>query len=170
MALQNIVDDVKTRVETLGQEAQNRYHKLSKQAQDVVKTSTDTAKKAGDLVSKNAKKVAQTNQGAARQVLESTRVSITKAREAGIKEVAAKPVEFLPQGKDPVVKAYQDTVTTLGKTRTDLSKLLKKSADQIRVTLQGKPVAKKAAPAKRKVATTARKATTAATASVTPAA
>ena len=157
MQIQDIVEDVKTRVETLSQEAQTRFDKLSRQAQDVVKTSVNTAKKANEVVSKNAKKVAQTNQGAARQVFDSTRASFDRAREAGLKEVVAKPVEFLPAGREPVVKAYKDTVTTLGKTRTDLSKLLKKSADQIKVTIQGKPVTKKAAPAKR--ATTARKTT-----------
>ena len=167
MQVQEIIEDVKGRAEKVSKEAQVRYEKVSKQAQDVIKTSRDTAKKAGDLVKKNAKKVADTNQTTAKGLIGNAKSSLSKAREAGIKEVAAKPAEFLPEGKDDVLKAYNVTVTTVTKTREDLAKLLKKSADQIKVTIEGKkPVAKKATTARKPAArkapakktTTARKA------------
>jgi hypothetical protein len=168
MQIQTIVEDVKARAEKVSKEAQARYETVSKQAQGVLNTSKGAAKKAADLVKKNAKKVADTNQGVAKNLVEGAKISFSKAREAGLKEVVAKPAEFLPEGKDQVVKAYNDTLSTLSQTRDGLQKLLKKSAEQIKVTVAGKPVVKaaaKKAPAARKPA--AKKAAPAATATKT---
>ena len=119
MQVQEIIEKAKTRVESLRKEAETRVEKVrgeaksrfelvSGRAENAIKVSTDTLKKAGDLVSTTAKTVAKTNQDAAEDLYGQAKTSVTKAREAGFKAVSEKPADFLPQGRTVVVKAFEE--------------------------------------------------------------
>ncbi len=139
MQFQEIVTDVKV-----------RFEKVSTKAQDLAKTSLDTFKQANGVVVESAKTVAKSQQGVAKELFGAAKASVAKAREAGLQEVVAKPVDFLPAGKDQIVKAFEETRDTLVKTRNELSKLLKDGYNAIIVEINGKPAKK--APVKRAAA------------------
>jgi hypothetical protein len=125
---------------------------FAKKAEAVLKVSTDASKQAFEVVTGNAQALAEVQTSAAKDLVQVGRDSFEKAKEAGLKEVAAKPVDFLPvEGKDRVVTAAQDTYELLTDTADELTAVLKKAYKSILAKIQGKPVARKA-PAKRKPA------------------
>lgn len=152
-------------------DAQDRVEALRKQAKDVVDAALAANKQAVKVVTTTATKLADTETAAAKDLLEVAKASFEKARTAGIKEVAAAPADYIPEGKDRAIKAYEDTVKLLSKGQGDLVKAAKKGRDGVQKAVAGKkPVAKKAATAAKKATTTAKKRTTAAAKKVAAAA
>jgi hypothetical protein len=173
MQVQDIIEKAKTRVESLRKEAETRVEKVrgeaksrfelvSGRAENAIKVSTETLKKAGDLVSTTAKTVAKTNQDAAEDLYGQAKTSVSKAREAGFKAVSEKPADFLPQGRTVVVKAFEESKESVLKTAEELQKLGKTGYEGVVGAVEGKkPAAKKAAPKRTTTRkTTARKTTT----------
>ena len=134
-------------------ELQATLKAFAKKAEAVLKVSGDASKQAFDVVTGNAQALAEVQTAAAKDLVQVGRDSFEKAREAGLKEIAAKPVDFLPvEGKDRVVTAAQDSFELLTDTAEELAAVVKKAYKSIIAKLQGKkPVARKA-PAKRKPA------------------
>jgi hypothetical protein len=146
MDIQKLIKQLKARVEALG-----------KKAQSVFKVSADTSKKALTVVTDNAQALAEVQTTAAKDVYEVAVASFNTAKAAGLKEVAAKPVEFLPaEGKDLVVTAAKQTVELLTSTGEELLEVLQKGYKSIVTKLQAKKAVRK--PAARR--STARKTTT----------
>ncbi len=85
MAIQEIIKDAQSRVEVVGQ-----------RAQAAANAANAANKKVVDITRKSATKLADVNSKAAKGAYEAVLASAKKAREAGVKDVAAKPVEFLP--------------------------------------------------------------------------
>ena len=151
-------------------DAQARVEKLSQQAKNVADAAIDANKKALDVVTTTAQKLADTETAAAKDLYAVAKASFEKARSAGIKEVATKPAEFLPSA-DRAVKAYEDTIKLLSKGQDDLVKAAKKGRDNVQAAVTGKPVAvKKATTAAKKATTAAKKRTSAAAKKVAAAA
>jgi len=157
--VQDLRKDAEARVEKVRGEAKSRFDMVNGRAENVIKVSTDTVKKAGDVVSKAAKTVAETNKTAGKDLYGKAVSSVEKARGAGVKAVAQKPADFLPEGRDTVTKAFEVSKKTVVKSAEDLQKLATTGIDSVKAAVEGKkPAAKKAAP---KRTTTARKTTAA---------
>ncbi|MDX1495986.1 MAG: hypothetical protein R3352_00370 [Salinisphaeraceae bacterium] len=138
MAIQEIIKDAQDRVEV-----------VNKRAQAAGKAAQASGTKVVDITRKSATKLADRNSKAAKDAYEALVASINKAREAGVKEVAAKPAEFLPTDiRDLAVAAYNDSSKLLTKTGQDLQKAAKQGVDKVRAELTGakKAPVKKAAP------------------------
>ena len=71
--------------------------------------------------------------------------------------MASNPVEYLPQGRNEVVSAFNSSVTLVSKTGEKLVKVLKGGVNDISVTISGKPSVKRTV---KKTATSARKTAT----------
>lgn len=171
MAIQTIIKDVKTRVET-----------ASKPYQDALFATLDVNKQAFQVVSSNARSLANTEVGAAKNLFAAAQASFEKARKDGVREVANRPGEYVPNGRDQIVAAYKQTIDLLVKTSNELTDVVTKGYKTVLDKLNGKkpaaakktaakkPAAKKAAakkPAARK--TTAKRKTTTKSASTTTA-
>ncbi|MDB5971915.1 MAG: hypothetical protein JWQ90_4365 [Hydrocarboniphaga sp.] len=142
MTVQTIVSDVKGRVEP-----------LVAIGQEVVTLSVDALLKANDVVVDGVQTVVKTQIEAGKDLLATFQSSFEKAKSAGFKAVAAAPIDYLPDGRERVVSAYNDTLTVVTKTSGEVVKIVKKGYATVSAKLSGAAVAKKA-PAKK----TARKA------------
>lgn len=143
MGIQDIVSNVKTRVEN-----------ARKQSREAFKAYVDTQKKAFDVVSNNAQTLAKTEINAAKDVYAAAKSSFDKARQDGVRQVASKPQNYLPSSRETVVSAYKETLDLLVKTGNELSSVVNKGYQNVRNKLAGrKPAARKTA-AKRKTAST----------------
>lgn len=138
MTVQTIVSDVKGRVEP-----------LVAKGQEVVTVSVDTLLKANDVVVDGVTTVVKTQVEAGKDLFAAAQASFEKAKSAGIKAVVASPIEYLPDGRERVVSAYNDTVTVVTKTGEEVVKIVKEGYETVTATLTGAPVAAKAAPAKK---------------------
>ncbi|MES1943148.1 hypothetical protein PC39_03457 [Salinisphaera sp. PC39] len=148
MAIQNIFNTVKGRVET-----------ARKQSREAFKAYMDTQKKALDVVSANAQSLAKTEIGAAKDVYAAAKASFEKARQDGVRQVASKPQDYVPASRDTVVSAYKETLDLLVKTGNELSTVVNKGYKSVRDKLTGKKPAARKTAAKRKSTTTTRKTT-----------
>jgi hypothetical protein len=129
-------------------EIKAQFKTFAKKAEAVLKVSADAGKQAFEVVTGNAQGLAEVQTSAAKDLVQVAKTSFEKAREAGLKEVAASPVDYLPvEGKDRVVAAAQDTYELLTETAEELAAVLKKGYKSIMAKLTQKPVTRK--PAKR---------------------
>jgi hypothetical protein len=142
-------------IQKLIAELKAQFETLSKKAQGLFKVSADAGQKALVVVSDNAQALVKVETAAAKDVYEIAVASFNKAKTAGLKEIAAKPVDYLPsEGVDRVVAAAQETVELLTQAGEELVEVLQKGYKSVLAKLQGKkPAARKAR------RTTARKAT-----------
>ena len=137
MTVQTIVNDVKGRVEP-----------LVAKGQEVVTVSVDALLKANDVVVDGVQTVVKTQIEAGKDLFATLQTSFEKAKSAGLKAVAAAPIDYLPDGRERVVSAYNDTVTTVSKTSGEVVKIVKKGYASVSAKLSGATVARKA-PAKK---------------------
>lgn len=110
MNIQNIVSDVRSRVESAG-----------RNYQDAFKAYVDAQRKAVGVVTKNGQTLANTEIGAAKNVFAAARASFDKARADGVRKVARNPHTYVPNGRDQIVSAYKDTIDLLVRTGTELT-------------------------------------------------
>lgn len=160
MKIQEIVSDVRSRVETAG-----------KQYQGAFKAYIDTQRKAVGIVTKNSQTLANTEIGAAKNVFAAAKASFDKARNDGVRKVARNPQTYVPNGRDQIVSAYKDTIDLLVRTGNELTVVVSTGYKSVLDVLAGTPTKKdakttttrkKSAPAKSASSTTAKKSTTAA--------
>jgi hypothetical protein len=69
--------------------------------------------------------------------------------------VVKAPVEYLPEGRETIVDAFNETVDTVTKTGSKLVKVAKSGYEGISASIQGKALRKPAARKARKTAATA---------------
>lgn len=156
MNVETLVNDVKTRADV-----------VVTRGQDVVEAGVDAIKAANAIVVDGVQELVQTNVAAGKELVSLAQASFEKARADGVKAVATNPIAYIPEGKDTVVAAFNDSVATVTKTGDQLAKTLTTSFETITAKINGetlKPAkaAKAAKKAVRKVATKAKKAAKAA--------
>lgn len=147
MDVETIVNDVKGRVEP-----------IMAKGQEVVETGFETLKSANAIIVEGVQTLVQTNVAAGKDLFAAAQTSFEKAKTDGLKTVAANPVAYLPEGKDVVVAAYNDTVSLVSKTSDELVQTLKEGFDSINATLTGKPAVAKVKATVKKAASKAKKA------------
>lgn len=139
MNFEKAVNEVKGRIETVGE-----------QAQDVAKVSFETLKAANDVVISGVQGLVETHTEAAKDLYTAGKQSFDKAVAAGLLAVVTNPIEYLPEGRETIVDAFNDTVTVFTKTGEKLVKVVKSGYEDVAASFNGKPV--------RKIKKTARKA------------
>src|SRR5690349_22010684 len=142
-------------IEKAVKEVQDRLETVGEQAQDLAKVSVNTLKASGEIVVEGVQDLVTLQTAAAKDLFSVSKQSFDKAVSAGLVAVVKAPVEFLPDGRDTIVGAFNDSVETVTKTGEKLAKVVKTGYEQAAATITGKP-ARKATRAARK---TVRKAT-----------
>jgi nitrogen-specific signal transduction histidine kinase len=144
MNIEKAVTEVKDRFEVVGQRAEK-----------VAKTSLQTLKKANGIVVDGIQDLVQTQTEAAQALFEAGKESFEKARTDGLVAVASSPIEYLPEGRDTIVEAFNDSVVVVTKTGEKLVKVVKAGYETAALQIQGKPARK---PKAKKARRTVRKA------------
>lgn len=126
MGVETIVNDVKGAVEP-----------YVAKGQDVVTLSFETLKQANTIVVDGVQELLKTNVGAGKDLFAAAQTSFEKAKVDGIKAVAAKPIEYVPAGKDVVVAAYKDSLTIVTKAGEELVGVVKKGYEDVAAKLTG---------------------------------
>jgi hypothetical protein len=152
MGVETIVNDVKGAVEP-----------YVAKGQDVVTVSFETFKQANTVVVEGVTELFKTNVDAGKDLFAAAQTSFEKARTDGLKAVASKPIEYIPDGRDVVVAAYKDSFSIVTKTGEELFSVVKKGYEDVAAKLTGSStVSGEVKKAKSTVRKTAKKATTAA--------
>ncbi|MDN5862136.1 MAG: phasin family protein [Salinisphaera sp.] len=125
---------------------------------NALRVCVDVQKKAFGVVTGGAQSLVKTEVDAAKDVFAAARASFDKARSDGVRQVANKPQAYLPDSRERIVTAYQETIDLLVKTSNELSALV---TDGYKSVLDGfkpkKADAKKPAPSKTAAKPAARK-------------
>lgn len=157
MNFEQTVNDVKDRLETVGEQVKDRLEQAGEQAQDVAKLSIETLKAANDVVIAAVQTLVKTHTEAAKDIFAASKQNLDKAFSAGLLAVATNPIEYLPDSRDTIVGAFNDTVETFTKTGEKLVKVVKNGYDDVAATFTGKPVRKAKSAARKTVRKAARK-------------
>jgi hypothetical protein len=149
MSFESVVSEVKGRLETVGTHAQ-----------DVAQISLDTFKQANKIVVNSAQGLFKTHSDTIKVVFDATKTSFEKALNDGLKAVAQNPVSYIPDSREPIVAAFNETVGTFTKTGEKLAKVIKSGYENVAATLNGETIkpARAAKKTVRKATSTARKA------------
>ena len=147
-------------IEKAVKEVQDRLETVGEQAQDLAKVSLNTLKAANEIVVEGVQDLVTLQTAAAKDLYTTGKQSFDKAVAAGLVAVVKAPVEYLPDGRQTIVGAFNDSVDTVTKTGEKLAKVVKTGYEQAAATITGKPVRKAATRARK----TVRKATAAAAA------
>ncbi|MGH8456762.1 MAG: phasin family protein [Stenotrophobium sp.] len=159
MNVETIVNDVKGRVEPIVAQGKEVVAK----GQEVVLAGFETLKTANGIVVEGVQTLVKTNVEAGKDLFAAAQTSFEKAKADGLKTVAANPVAYLPEGKDRVISAYNDTVELVTKTGDELVKTFKQGFETINAKITGEAVVvAKAKATVKKAATKAKKAVKAA--------
>jgi hypothetical protein len=152
-------------VETLVNDVKARADVVVTRGQQVLEAGVDTIKAANAIFVDGVQTLFQTQVAAGKELIDLAQASFEKARTDGLKAVASNPVAYLPEGKETVVAAYNDSVETVSKAGDKLAKTFKGGYSSITARLNGtKPAARTAKKSTRKTTAKARKAPAKATA------
>lgn len=155
MNVETIVNDVKERVEPIIEQGQEIFA----QGQDVVLAGFETLKSANSIVIEGVTMLVKTQVEAGRDLISVAQESFAKARTDGLKAVAADPIAYIPESKERLLSAYNDSVAVVSKTGDELVKTFKLGFETISAKINGEPVVvKKARSTVKKTAGKAKKA------------
>jgi uncharacterized phage infection (PIP) family protein YhgE len=127
MTFEKAVNEVKDRLETVGERGQG-----------VAKVSFKALKAANEVVIEGVQDLVSTQTAAAKDLYTAGKQSFDKAVAAGLVAVVKSPIEYLPDGRDTIVDAFNDTVATVTKTGEKLVKVVKHGYEGVAATIQGK--------------------------------
>ena len=144
MTFDKAVNEVKETLETVGE-----------RSQDVAKVSLKTLKAANEIVISGVQDIVTAQTAAAKDLYSASKHSFDKAVAAGLVAVVKSPVDYIPEGKDTIVGAFNETVDTVTKTGEKLVKVAKTGYEDIAATIQGKAKKARAKKAVRKVSAAA---------------
>ena len=130
-------------------EVQGRLETVGERSQDVAKVSLKTLTKANEIVISGVQDIVTAQTAAAKDLFSASKQSFDKAVAAGLVAVVKSPVEYIPDGKDTIVGAFNETVDTVAKTGEKLVKVVKTGYQDVAKTIQGKPLRKATRHAKR---------------------
>jgi hypothetical protein len=125
----SIVKDVKGKVEP-----------IVVKGQEVVTASFEVLKQANAIVVEGVQGLVKIEVEAGKDLFAAAQTSFGKAKADGFKAVAAAPVEYLPDGKERVISAYNDTVSLVTKTGEELVKVVKTGYETVIAKVSGEPV------------------------------
>lgn len=134
MNFEKAVNEVKDRLETVGERSQG-----------AAKVSLKTLKAANEIVIAGVQDIVTAQTAAAKDLYQAGKQSFDKAVAAGLVAVVKSPIEYLPEGRDTIIGAFNETVDTVTKTGEKLVKVVKTGYEGVSRTLAGKPL-RKAAP------------------------
>ena len=123
-------------------EVQDRLETGGERSQDVAKVSLKTLTKANEIVISGVQDIVTAQTAAAKDLYSASKQSFDKAVAAGLVAVVKSPVEYIPDGKDTIVGAFNETVDTVAKTGEKLVKVVKTGVQDVAKTIQGKPLRK----------------------------
>lgn len=124
-------------VETIVSDVKGAVEPYVAKGQDVVTLSFETLKQANTIVVEGVQELLKTNVDAGKDLLSAAQASLEKAKTDGLKAVAAKPVDYLPVGKDVVIAAYKDSFSIVTKTGEELVNVVKKGFEDVTAKLTG---------------------------------
>jgi len=123
-------------------EVQGRLETVGERSQDVAKVSLKTLKAANQIVIAGVQDIVTAQAAAAKDLYAASKQSFDKAVAAGLVAVVKSPIEYLPEGKDTIVGAINETVETITKTGEKLVKVAKNGYEGVAASLQGKRTAR----------------------------
>ena len=135
-------------------EVQDRLETVGERSQDVAKVSLKTLKAANEIVIEGVQDIVTAQTAAAKDLFAASKQSLDKAVSAGLVAVVKAPVAYIPEGRDTLVGAFNETVDTLTKTGEKLVKVAKAGYTDVTLTIQGKPLKAKAHRAAKKATKT----------------
>ena len=141
-------------IEKAVKEVQDRLETVGERSQDVAKVSLKTLKAANEIVVDGVQDIVAVQTAAAKDLYTVGKQSFDKAVAAGLVAVVKAPVEYLPDGRQTIVGAFNETVETVTKTGEKLAKVAKSGYEGIAASIQGKQIRKPVRKAARKVAAT----------------
>lgn len=123
-------------------EVQDRLETVGERSQDVAKVSLKTLKAANEIVIEGVQDIVTAQTAAAKDLYTAGKQSFDKAVAAGLVAVVKAPVEYLPEGRETIVGAFNETVDTLTKTGEKLVKVAKTGYEHVTLTIKGKSLKK----------------------------
>ncbi len=142
MAIEDVLSEVKDRLETAGE-----------QAQSVAKTAVKQGKEVIEVVVDGVQALVKAQTAAAKDLVAEAKEIFNKAKTAGLKAVAEKPADYLPS-RERAVAAFNEGKDLIVKTGDELVAVVKKGAKEIKAEITGKPVKK---PTAKRATATAKK-------------
>ncbi len=127
-------------IETVMSEVKDRLETAGTHAQDVAQISLETLKQANKIVVSSAQDLFKTHSDTIKVVFDATKTSFEKALADGLKAVAANPVSYIPDGREPIVAAFNETVGTFTKTGEKLAKVIKSGYEDVAAKFGDEPV------------------------------
>jgi hypothetical protein len=125
-------------------EVQGTLETVGERSQGVAKVSLKTLKAANGIVVEGVQDIVTAQTAAAKDLYTAGKQSFDKAVAAGLVAVVKSPVEYIPDGRDTIVGAFNETVDTLTRTGEKLAKVAKTGYKDVTLTIQGKPLKKAA--------------------------
>jgi hypothetical protein len=139
MTFEKAVKEVQDRLETVTKEVQGTLEAVGERSQGVAKVSLKTIKAANEIVISGVQDIVTAQTAAAKDLFAASKQSFDKAVAAGLVAVVKSPVEYIPEGKDTIVGAFNETIETIAKTGEKLVKIAKNGYVGVSATIQGKP-------------------------------
>jgi hypothetical protein len=103
-------------------EVQDRLETVGERGQGVAKVSFKALKAANEVIIEGVQDLVTTQTAAAKDLFSATKQSFDKATAAGLVAVVKSPIEYLPDGRDTIVDAFQETIETVTKTGVKVAK------------------------------------------------
>ena len=133
-------------------EVQETLETVGERSQDVAKVSLKTLKAANEIVISGVQDIVTAQTAAAKDLYSASKQSFDKAVADGLVAVVKSPIDYVPEGKDTIVGAFNETVDTFAKTGEKLAKVVKTGYEDVAATIQGKAKKVRARKAVRKAA------------------
>ena len=140
MNFEKTVKEVQDRLETVGEQVKDGLETVGERSQGVAKVSLKAIKAANEVVIEGVQDLVATQTGAAKDLYSVSKQSFDKAVAAGLVAVVKSPIEYLPDGRDTIVGAFNETIETVTKTGEKLAKVAKNGYEGIAAQIQGKPL------------------------------
>lgn len=119
-------------------EVQETLETVGERSQDVAKVSLKTLKAANEIVISGVQDIVTAQTAAAKDLYTASKQSFDKAVADGLVAVVKSPIDYVPEGKDTIVGAFNETVDTVAKTGEKLAKVVKTGYADVAATIQGK--------------------------------
>ena len=145
MNFEKAVKEVQDRFETVTKDVTDTLETVGERSQGVAKVSLKHIKAANEIVISGVQDIVTAQTAAAKDLYSVSKQSFDKAVAAGLVAVVKAPVEYIPDGRDTLLGAFNETVETITKTGEKLVKVAKNSYTDLSLTIQGKPLRKPAA-------------------------
>jgi hypothetical protein len=127
MKFEKAVNEVKDRLETVGERSQG-----------VAKIYVKTLKAANEIVIEGVQDIVTAQTAAAKDLYTAGKESFDKAVAAGLVAVVKSPIEYIPDGRETIVDAFNETIETVAKTGEKLAKVVKNGYEGVAAQIAGK--------------------------------